>query len=73
MNTTHAYLITVLFPIWVYEYALFFYDLRSVFFSQGIVRYQCFLSMQRYDFKNSIKLLSCYEFKSVFYLRLISK
>ncbi len=38
---THACLITVLFPIWVYVYALF---LRLTVYSQSILRCQCFLS-----------------------------
>ncbi len=38
---THAYLITDLFPIWVYVYALF---LRLTVLFQAIVRCQCFLS-----------------------------
>ncbi len=41
-NRAHAYSITVLFSIWGYVYELLF-KINS-FFSQGIVRFQCFLS-----------------------------
>ncbi len=34
-NRTHAYLVTVLFPIWVYVYALFF--LRLTVFSKPLL------------------------------------
>ncbi len=39
---TLAYSITVLFPIWVYVYALFF-KINS-FFSKALLDCQCFLS-----------------------------
>ncbi len=52
VHRTHAYSITVLFPIWVDVYTLFF-NINSFF--QAIVRCQCFLSStQRFDLKNTI-------------------
>ncbi len=52
-NRTHVYLITVLFLIWVYVYALFF---KLTFFKAFPRHCQCFpvISMQIFDFKNSL-------------------
>ncbi len=53
-NRTHAYLITVLFPIWFYIYALFF---KINFFSKALLdaRFSC-----QFDFKNSIIAIKLY-------------
>ncbi len=52
-NRTHAYTITVLFPIWVCVFFIFYF---IVFLYQFIVRCQCFLSELCKDLilKNSI-------------------
>ncbi len=67
-NRTHAYLITALFSFWVYVlYMLYFLRLTPLF---------SVIAMQRFDFKTSliaIKPVTCYDFKSVFNLRMISK
>ncbi len=54
----HAYLITILFPIWVCVNS-FIFKINSFF--QSIVRCPCFLfPMQRFDFKNSIITIKLY-------------
>ncbi len=52
---THAYSISVLFPIWVYVYALFI-----TVFCKALLDASGSYHMQRFDFKNSIRTIKLY-------------
>ncbi len=74
-NRTHAYLITVLLPIWVYAYAVFFKFFKYLtVFSKALSDVFPVIAMQRFDFKSSIIAIKLYlMLLNLFNLRIISK
>ncbi len=53
-NRTHAYSITVLFPIWVYAYALFFKINCFLLIVNCLMLVFLVITMQTFDFKTNI-------------------